>query len=230
MKAVGVIFWVVFLIAGAVYAGEITTYVDANGVVHLTNIPKDPLYQPKGQVIFSSVSKPTTDYKDIVKEAAEKHQVDPQLVHAVIKVESNYQPYARSTKGAMGLMQLMPQTAADLRVSNPYDPYDNIHGGTKYLRFLLDLFGGDLELSLAGYNAGENAVLRYGSIPPYLETQNYVRKILELYSPTYLHLPRQPGSRAAFGSASEGNKIYIAVDPQGTVCLSNLPPIVRGNK
>jgi soluble lytic murein transglycosylase len=229
MKVAGVILLILSLAGGVAGGEEIYTHVDAQGVLHLTNVPKDPLYQPKGSLVFFPKSKYTENYKDIIKEAADKHQVDPQLIHAVIKVESDYQQFARSTKGAMGLMQLMPQTAVDLQVKNPYDPQENVHGGTKYLRFLLDLFKGDLELSLAGYNAGENAVLRYGKIPPYYETQNYVRKVLELYSPTYLHLPRQPGTQAAIGSASEGNKIYISVNPQGTVSFSNLPPLqVKG--
>lgn len=232
MKAAGVFCWAFFLfilVAGAVYAEEFTTYVDANGVTHCTNIPKDPLYQPKGSVFYKSTGLRLgyADYKDIIKEAADKHQVDPQLVHAVIQVESNYQPYTRSTKGAMGLMQLMPQTAADLQVSNAYDPHENIHGGTKYLRFLLDLFKGDLELSLAGYNAGENAVSRYGGIPPYHETKNYIRKVMELYSPTYFHLPTQPGSKTSFGPAADGKKIYISMDQEGTYCFTNLPPLVR---
>lgn len=228
MKVAGVIFLVLFLAGGIAGGEEIYARVDEQGVIHLTNIPQDPLFQPKGQLVFSSRNRPVADFKEIIKEAADKHQVDPQLIHAVIKVESDYQQFARSNKGAMGLMQLMPETARDMQVRNPYDPRENIHGGTKYLRFLLDTFNGDLELSLAGYNAGENAVMRYGGIPPYYETKNYVRKVMELYSPTYLHLPRQPGARAAFGSA-EDKQIYISVEQSGTVSFSNLPPLkVKG--
>jgi soluble lytic murein transglycosylase-like protein len=104
----------------------------------------------------------------------------PELLHAVIRAESAYQPNALSHAGACGLMQLMPATAARFRVRNIWDPAENIEGGATYLRFLMDLFDNDLRLALAGYNAGENAVKRYGNqIPPYPETQNYVRKVLQ---------------------------------------------------
>ncbi len=104
----------------------------------------------------------------------------PELLHAVIRAESAYQPNALSHAGACGLMQLMPATAKRFKVQNIWDPAENIEGGATYLRFLMDLFGNDLRLALAGYNAGENAVKRYDNqIPPYSETQNYVRKVLQ---------------------------------------------------
>ena len=119
-----------------------------------------------------------TAYDPIIESAATRHAVDARIVKAVIQVESAFQPRARSRKGAMGLMQLMPQTARQYQARNPYDPASNIDAGTKYLKRLLDEF--DLPLALAAYNAGEGAVRRFGGIPPYAETQAYVAKILGL--------------------------------------------------
>jgi soluble lytic murein transglycosylase-like protein len=119
-----------------------------------------------------------SDYDTLVAEQAALHSIRPELVRAVIKVESGFNPLARSPKGAMGLMQLMPGTARDLGVNNPYDPAQNIRGGTAFLRQLLDRYDGDERLALAAYNAGPEAVDRYGrAVPPYRETQDYVRKV-----------------------------------------------------
>ena len=119
-----------------------------------------------------------TAYDPMIERAATKHAVDARIVKAVIQVESAFQPRARSPKGAMGLMQLMPKTARQYEARNPYDPASNIEAGTKYLKRLLDEF--DLPLALAAYNAGEGAVRRFGGIPPYAETQAYVARILGL--------------------------------------------------
>jgi soluble lytic murein transglycosylase-like protein len=119
-----------------------------------------------------------TAYDPIIKSAATKHDVDPRIVKAVIQVESAFRPRARSHKGAMGLMQLMPRTARQYKARNPYDPTSNIDAGTRYLKRLLNEF--ELPLALAAYNAGEGAVRRFGGIPPYAETQAYVTKILGL--------------------------------------------------
>lgn len=119
-------------------------------------------------------------YANLIERTARQFNLHPELLHAVIRAESAYNPNAVSPAGAIGLMQLMPATAARYGVSDIYDPAQNIRGGARYLRFLLDLFKNDLRLALAGYNAGENAVAKYGNqIPPYKETQNYVRKVLQ---------------------------------------------------
>lgn len=117
-----------------------------------------------------------------VQRAAQRHNVDPNLVRALIKVESNFNPNAVSSKGAMGLMQLMPQTARDLHLTNPFDPEENVDAGVRHLKQLMESFGGDVRLSLAAYNAGAGAVVRNSGIPPFSETRNYVRRITQLYN------------------------------------------------
>ncbi len=118
-----------------------------------------------------------------IVESSNRHSVDPLLIYSIMHRESSFKKFALSHKGARGLMQLMPATAARLGVRDIFDPRQNIEGGVKYMRFLLDLFDGDVRLALAGYNAGEGAVLKYGrNVPPYRETQEYVRRISERYA------------------------------------------------
>jgi soluble lytic murein transglycosylase-like protein len=121
------------------------------------------------------------DVDAAIEQAAARHNVDPNLVRSVIKVESNFNPNAVSRKGAMGLMQLMPSTARSLHVTNPFDPQQNVDAGVRHLKKLLESYGGNIRLSLAAYNAGAGAVARSSGIPRYSETQNYVRRITELY-------------------------------------------------
>jgi len=125
----------------------------------------------------ASVRRPPRAYRGLIEAAAAQHGVSPAVVEAVMAVESSFNPRALSHKGAMGLMQLMPHTASRFGVKDAYDPAQNILGGTKYLSFLLKLFGGDIDLACAAYNAGEQAVQRHGGIPPYRETRQYVEKI-----------------------------------------------------
>jgi hypothetical protein len=120
----------------------------------------------------------STPYGEIISVVSQAHGVDPMLVRALIQVESNYQPTAKSPRGAMGLMQLMPSTAREYKVRNPFDPKANIEAGIRHLKGLIDRFG--IEMALAAYNAGEGAVKRFNGIPPYRETRNYVSKILSL--------------------------------------------------
>lgn len=120
---------------------------------------------------------PITNFNEAVDHIARKHLLPPQLVHSVIKVESNYNPNAVSPKGALGLMQLIPSTAHRFGVSNAFNPVENVEGGARYLRYLLDLYKGDFRLALAAYNAGEGAVARHGGVPPYPETVNYLQQV-----------------------------------------------------
>lgn len=122
-------------------------------------------------------------FRELIWRTAAEHGVHPELVYAVAAVESSFDPLARSVKGAEGLMQLMPETAVRFGVENTFDPADNVRGGVRFLRYLLDLFGGDMRLALAAYNAGENVVLATGKIPPYEETRTYVAKVLKRFGP-----------------------------------------------
>jgi Transglycosylase SLT domain/Domain of unknown function (DUF4124) len=162
---------------------EIYQYTDAKGTISLTNVPSDVRYR---RVELTSPHRlhPMISERELapmISRFSRQHQIHPALIRAVIKAESDFDPMAVSRAGAIGLMQLMPQTAVQLDVRDLYDPEDNIGGGTKYLRHLLDRFRGNLPLALAAYNAGENAVDRYRALPPYDETRQYVRKVLRYY-------------------------------------------------
>jgi soluble lytic murein transglycosylase-like protein len=159
-------------------------YMDSNGVVHFSNVPTNPRYKRlRGERTLARLKPtlPASKLNEAILQTSNRHSLSPALVHAVIRAESAYNPNAVSSKGAMGLMQLMPGTASLLKVSNPYDPEENISGGVRYLRYLLDRFGGNLELALAAYNAGESRVLRTNQIPRISETQQYVRKVIRFY-------------------------------------------------
>jgi hypothetical protein len=167
-------------------------YVDEHGVYHFTNItPVGKKYQTvvadksKGGVIksFHEPGIINSDYDRMILRHSEVHGIDPSLVKAVVKAESNFNPNAVSQKGAQGLMQLMPDTAKLMRVDNPFDPEENIKGGTRYLRYLGDTFRGDLELMLAAYNAGPTKVIENKmSVPPIEETRNFIKRVKYFYN------------------------------------------------
>jgi len=169
---------------------DIYKSVDAQGVISFSNKPSgksSSLYarDPKPAVAFvpPSDSSPEryTRYDPYIRHAATLYQIPEELVRAVIKVESDFNPQVVSRANAQGLMQLVPETAQRMMVSDSFDPRQNVFGGVRYLRVLANLFNGDLELTIAGYNAGENAVIRNGGIPPYEETRAYVSKVLAYY-------------------------------------------------
>ena len=167
---------------------DICRYEDEEGIVHFTDAPTDRRFkvfmrdlkrdrQLRTKLQLASSVNPA-EYEQIISSCATKYGVNQSLIKAVIHAESGYDPNAVSRKGASGLMQLMPGTARSLKVSNSFDPKDNVEGGVKYLRFLLDTFRGDVSLAVAAYNAGLNKVARYGGVPPYNETRTYVNRVL----------------------------------------------------
>jgi soluble lytic murein transglycosylase-like protein len=163
---------------------DIYKYEDAEGIVHLTNVPTEAgikyvLVMREKRVLFDKkLSSDISRYDNFIAKASQKHNVDSALIKAVIKTESNFNHMAVSRKGAQGLMQLMPATAASLQVYDSFHPENNIDGGVRYLRYLINSFNGNIPLVLAAYNAGENAVIRYGGVPPYRETQTYIQKCM----------------------------------------------------
>ena len=203
----------VTLLAPDAEAGTIYKFVDSSGLIHYTNKPDSDFIGNDGQSYLLDQHSPIVSksifrfknrtytfkdfgsntlhyasankkrFTDLIEQTALKYQLDPKLVHAVIQTESAYDASAISSAGAIGLMQLMPDTAKRFGVNDPTNPDQNIEGGTRYLKYLMDLFETNLQLVVAAYNAGENAVMKYNnSIPPYPETQNYVKQVLALYN------------------------------------------------
>src|ERR1700682_1214758 len=171
---------------------KIYTYVDANGLRHYTDVPDNNRYRllilspqdrtASGDRYDSMLLAKAGQYDSIIEKAAISAAVEPNLLRAVIVVESGFNARAVSKRGAMGLMQLMPATATRFGASNPYDPRENVHAGARYLKFLIDRFGQDVRLALAAYNAGEEAVNRNGGqIPPFAETMAYVPRAMNIY-------------------------------------------------
>jgi soluble lytic murein transglycosylase-like protein len=159
---------------------------------------------------FNSAASTPMDVDSAIEQAAARHNVDPNLVRAVVKVESNFNPNAVSRKGAMGLMQLMPSTARQLRVKNPFDPEQNVDAGVRHLKQLLESYGGDIKLTLAAYNAGAGAVARSSGVPHYAETQNYVRRITNLYY-----------GGIDFNSGASHEPVRVQRDARGVLYISN---------
>ena len=180
---------------------DVYEYIDEAGIAHFSDVPIDERYmlviktedtagivavnrKPDPALYPDTLSVAITQPQILaqIEQSAQNNQLDKELIHAVINVESAFNVQAKSHKGAQGLMQLMPATASRMGVKNSYDPIQNIEGGAKYLRQLLTLFNNDVSLTVAAYNAGENAVIKYGNkIPPYKETQAYVPKVLRIY-------------------------------------------------
>jgi soluble lytic murein transglycosylase-like protein len=171
---------------------KIYSYVDDQGMRHYTDVPDNNRYRllvlsshdrtSAGDRYDAQLLARATQYDSIIEHAAVSSAVESNLLRAVIVVESGFNSRALSKRGAVGLMQLMPATASRFGVSNPYDPRENIHGGARYLKFLIDRFGHDVRLALAAYNAGEEAVDRNGGqIPPFTETMAYVPRVLKIY-------------------------------------------------
>ena len=187
---------------------EIYRYLDSHGVIHLANRPESDI-RPRS-MRWNNASDGIRLYDDLIRQAAEHFGVEFGLIKAVIHAESAFDPQAVSVKGARGLMQLMPRTARELGVRDVFDPRENVFGGTRYLKDMLQRYNNDLHLSLAAYNAGPNEVDRRGGVPPFPETTSYIRRVLNLM-----------GGYA--GMASSGGKIYRVVK-NGRVILTN-PPI-----
>ncbi len=168
---------------GAMVSARMYVYEDKQGVRHFTNVPNHNGFRPlqTNEVQVPRRARSHNSYEPLIREAAARHSIDADLIRAVIRVESDFDSKARSHKGAMGLMQLMPDTANLHNVVDILDPRENIEGGIKHLKLLLERFQGDLKLTLAAYNAGTGAVERYGGIPPFAETRDYVRRVLRHY-------------------------------------------------
>ena len=192
---VAVIFAVSFILLSESPArADFYRYTDEDGVVHITNVPTSSSYRwfmrEKNHGTIVTKTKPgripTVDvsgkYEDIIRRTSERYGVDPALVKAIVKAESDFDYMAISVKGARGLMQLMPETARLMGVRQIHDPEENVEGGIRYLSHLLSLFDSNLNLAIAAYNAGENAVLKYGAIPPFSETKTYVQRVLKYYN------------------------------------------------
>jgi soluble lytic murein transglycosylase len=213
---------VLALILVQVEAGraEVYHFTDREGVLHFTNVPTDPRYKrlmiTDGSVRSYVSPKQLSLILRTIEKSAEKFDLEPALVKAVIKTESDFNPMAVSSAGAMGLMQLMPQTATRWSVNNPMDPVENIWGGVRYLRHLLDLFDGQLSLAIAAYHAGEDRVQGTWNIPPIPATQEYVNRVLK-------HYKKYRGDRAP------RNMIYKVTMTTGEVVYTDNPQRYQEN-
>jgi soluble lytic murein transglycosylase-like protein len=194
---------------------------EPDGTTHFTNAPTDPRYRRMGFTSGTSAGwlrlppSAAADgglYNQEIRDAAERYGVPVKLVSAVIRAESGFNPRAVSRSGAQGLMQLMPGTASILGVRNSFDPRENIDGGVRHLRGLLDRFPHSLPLAIAAYNAGERAVTQHRGIPPYPETQEYVTKVMQFYG------------APIGGGTTPSSRVYQTVAPDGTVTYTNIPP------
>jgi soluble lytic murein transglycosylase len=204
----------VALAAGA--NAQIFRYVAPDGSIHYSNAPMTGNYRPysiRSEVGFSKLKsgKPNRHhYYSMIDKTARAHQMDPALIRAVVKAESDYNPRAVSSAGALGLMQLMPGTAQDLAVNNPFDPEENVRGGVQYLRYLLTRFNGDTSLALAAYHAGEQRVERHNGVPPIEATQTYVKRVLNYHKK---YRQTMPNSEAAIYRVRSGDAVHYTTTP-----------------
>ena len=181
------VFGTIFLLTAVISSvhADIYMYIDENGVMHFTNTPtsnqQDYKIYIKERASISAKFSTTDKYDHFISEASRQYGVDSKLLKAMIKAESDFDPRAISKKGAMGLMQIMPENFEMLDLKNPFDPWENIKAGARYFKALHERFKGKLALSLAAYNAGPTAVDRYKNIPPFQETEEYVRRVLSYY-------------------------------------------------
>ena len=215
--------WVVALLvvvvaaASPIWADEMLYYVDENGGVVFTNTPSRGDAKPvpglaERVALARGATLPATPYDNFIEKLAMRDGLDPDLIKAVAMVESSFNPSAVSPKGAMGLMQLMPATAKQYGVDDPLDPYENLGAGSRHLRHLLNRFDGDVTLALAAYNAGAGAVQRYGGVPRYPETIDYVRKV---------HAKMDSGPVPRRQVVAEEGAIQLKVRADGSVVMKN---------
>src|SRR5262245_56760345 len=218
------------VLAAPVAAESLYRFEDDQGIIHYTNVPGDPRYSfvrkdprpptPKAVPEGTVASRGRRAFTEVIRAAAERYGVDPQLIEAMVEAESAGNPTAVSPKGARGLMQLMPERAAELGVRNSFDPLQNVDGGVRHMRDLLQRFGGDVTLALAAYNAGEAAVRSYGGVPPFPETREYVRRIRAMYDAGVATTAK------AVALVTPPQRVYTTVAEDGTITFTNLPPRV----
>ncbi len=209
-----------FLLPSNLRAQALYSYVDESGVQVFTNIA--PIKQVQDLKITGAVPSQTPPVPDsksasidsIIEKYASDYRLDPSLIRSIIAQESGFNPKAVSSKGARGLMQLMPATAQRLGVNNSFDPEQNIRGGVKHFRFLMDSFNNNLDLSLAAYNAGENLVQRLGRVPEIKETKDYVQSITKRY-----------GKKGILAPIDEKPAMFRFLDEAGVLHLTNIPPL-----
>jgi hypothetical protein len=224
-----VLFLLLFFASGA--SADIYKYTDENDVICYTDAPfgkktqkvlteKSPV-EPVSKI--KPVNNPSSkaDYSSYIQKSARKYEIEPALIHAVIKTESNGNHRAISKKGAMGLMQLMPSTASDMNVGNPFNPEENIEGGTRYLRYLIEKFNGNLTLAVAAYNSGPKTVERYGNVPPISETRQYVDRVFSLYNGKRTYAVSGQGAGYQEPYHEPPPQIFKVVLDDGTILFTN---------
>jgi soluble lytic murein transglycosylase-like protein len=212
--------WIVgggVLLCAVAAAAQVKVSLRADGTKVMLNEDQG---QRQRRLSSRLVPLPESGLGERIDRHARRAGLDPRLVQAVVQVESGYNARALSSKGAMGLMQLMPETARRVGVANPYDVDENLLGGTTYLRQLVDRFGGQLTLALAGYNAGPEAVERHGGVPPYRETRDYVSRVLGMVD----------GADAALGGELRGRKVYVVRDARQRILITTSPAAGAGSQ